>query len=217
MPSRSKAINIISARLPGIAKQVVFGSRSAPSPKITASGAMVRNPCSSLNCKAFARAFQITCSLSAASSAAARPAMPATFSVPERRRRSWPPPSDQRCGFGSAFAKSQRQRPLDRRTYERRKKAHRRRQGRQEEGGQSPVRHRRRQVAPLTFVRKATSDNGWMTPVSLFAACTATMAGETNAFSKASRSQNAVRRSRYGVNTSSGKAMPLQNARMFDR
>ena len=72
-------------------------------PKITASRAMARNPCSNLNCKASARAFQITCALSAAFRAAARPAMPATFSVPERRRLSWPPPRINGAGSGSAL------------------------------------------------------------------------------------------------------------------
>src|SRR5262249_1251855 len=44
IPARSRAIRAVSAFRPGTANRVVLGSRSAPAPKITVSGATSRNP-----------------------------------------------------------------------------------------------------------------------------------------------------------------------------
>ena len=46
-PSRSKAMMAVSAFTPASANSVVFGSRSAPAPKITACGEMAHSPASS--------------------------------------------------------------------------------------------------------------------------------------------------------------------------
>lgn len=47
IPSRSKAITAVSAFMPGSANKVVFGSRAALSPKITACGVIAFSPASS--------------------------------------------------------------------------------------------------------------------------------------------------------------------------
>ena len=51
MPSRSKEMTAVSAFMPSAAKRVVFGSRSAVAPKITAPGVTALRPVSSLSRK----------------------------------------------------------------------------------------------------------------------------------------------------------------------
>ena len=84
MPSRSKFISRVSALMPGMAKQVVLGSRSAPCAKMTAPSSEASSwSRKSLTFNRFSLA------------TAAKPAMATRFSVPALRRNSWPPPTDE--------------------------------------------------------------------------------------------------------------------------
>ena len=85
-PSRSKFISSVSAFIPRMAKFVVLQSRSTPSLKIITSS----NAASSLSLNS-------KLSSIGSSASAAKPAMLIKFSVPARRRNSWPPP----CSSGS--------------------------------------------------------------------------------------------------------------------
>ena len=84
-------MTVVSAALPGRARHDVLATRAAPRPTMKIVGVAAMTPASSLSRRA---AMRCAASASRATSAAAapKPAMPATFSVPPRRRRSWPPP-----------------------------------------------------------------------------------------------------------------------------
>ena len=80
------AITSVSALAPGTANSVVLGSRAAVAPKMTASGVAARRPASSRS-RSAAMLPHLGGELAVTAAAAApKPAMPATFSVPARRR-----------------------------------------------------------------------------------------------------------------------------------
>ena len=93
MPSRSSWIKTVSAVIPGKPALVMWGARGAPAPWIRAPGIRARIPSSSRLCRLASRTARRGCSRAASSAARPNPAMAAVFSVPERSRRSWPPPS----------------------------------------------------------------------------------------------------------------------------
>ncbi len=92
-PARSICITCVSPAQPGTAKHEVLGRRGAPLPIKMRSGAADsrRSSSASRSCETRPQT-PSSRSRRAASAAAPKPAMPTTFSVPERRPPSWPPP-----------------------------------------------------------------------------------------------------------------------------
>ena len=97
-PARSKAISAVSALRPGTAKAQVLGSREAPEPKTTASGAICLSRASASSRSAPSRADSNATVRATRSAATPKPAIAATFSVPARRPLSCPPPRRSRVG-----------------------------------------------------------------------------------------------------------------------
>jgi len=91
IPARSKPITAVSALSPGTVKSDVFGSRATPSENTMAPG-VCRRPVSSRFRRVSCRTASLSNVLMAAFTAAPKPAIPATFSVPARCPNSWPPP-----------------------------------------------------------------------------------------------------------------------------
>ena len=88
--------------MPGTARQLVFGSRATRPDTTTVSGSTPSALFSNSSRRAASSA-ALSSSAAASSAATPKPTMPATFSVPARRRRSWPPPLI-RGSTGHAFA-----------------------------------------------------------------------------------------------------------------
>ena len=107
-PSRSKAMMAVSAFAPGRAKSVVLGSRSAPTPTMTAAGVAVRSPASSPSRSSPMRAASASRVRRAAEAAAPNPAIAATFSVPARAPRFLPAAAEQRIETDRRVALDQR-------------------------------------------------------------------------------------------------------------
>src|SRR5690606_7302174 len=85
-PARSICITCVSPFQPGVTRQEVLGSRGPPRPTIAVSGAASSTRASSRSRKpATPSQTPASWSASAARAAAPKPAMPATFSVPDRR------------------------------------------------------------------------------------------------------------------------------------
>ncbi len=83
----------VSAFMPSAAKSVVFGSRSAPAPKITAPRRNRLQPgFEQVPQRPHVARPRRRARSAHAAAAAPNAAMPATFSVPARKPRSWPPP-----------------------------------------------------------------------------------------------------------------------------
>src|SRR5262245_7282682 len=192
-PSRSMAITAVSALSPGSAKLEVLGRRATLLPKTMASPG---KPASKRSRSADARAASAFISRSAHSTAVANPTTAAPFSVPGRRPRSCPPPN-RVVANGAPGASTSAPAP----------------------GGPPSLwlettRYVASRSAMLTGIRPnacaastsrsapcsrqsaATCATGWITPVSLFASCSASSTGFGASRSmtvRASRSINPVR------------------------
>src|SRR5215467_821997 len=99
-PIRSRLIRAVSARSPGAANRLVLGNRSALRPNTTVGPPA--NPASSRSRKDRIRSQSSGMATLTDAAAAPNPAIPATFSVPARAPRSWPPPLSR----GSARCKA---------------------------------------------------------------------------------------------------------------
>ena len=91
MPARSSCMTSVSALRPGGAIKLVLGSLGLSAPMMQASRVVAQSSRSSRS-RNRARPANSRSPRRAAAAAAPNPAMPATFSVPARLRRSWPPP-----------------------------------------------------------------------------------------------------------------------------
>ena len=194
-PARSKRDHRGLGLEPGTANSVVFGSRCRPAPKITTSGGRRRSPPPAGPAAAhLSRLVRLIAP--AAAAAAPKPAMPATFSVPARTPRSWPPPRSADRQMQARRAGSARRRPGP---------ADLVRGQRQKIGAQRLISTAIRpgawtastcRSAAGRMHESATSRTGWTTPVSLLASITETSARPSP---RASASQRVADRPRPAV------------------
>ena len=101
-PAKSIAITRVSAGTPGIARQRVWGKRATPALNTVARGPTM----SASRSRQPAHNAALSRSARAASAAAPKPAMAATFSVPARVRRSCPPPVSSGAKVTSSLART---------------------------------------------------------------------------------------------------------------
>ncbi len=116
MPARSSAITSVSAACRARRCTTCWARRGASAPMTTASGVDAharRPPAGRAGLPCGHAAPDRRCAASAA--AAPKPAMAGTFSVPARRRRSWPPPVMQRRQIDAVAHDRARRRPSGRR------------------------------------------------------------------------------------------------------
>ena len=145
-------------------------------------------PHSSVFCQAFALAANAACSETATSKAAASPAMPGTFSVPERWRRSCPPPFSSGAGAKAGLRTIAAPTPFGPPNLCAEKNSTS--ASFSSRSGRRPTACTASQISPAPFecTVSAISAVNWTAPVSLFAACTAATEPGDSAASSASRS-----------------------------
>jgi hypothetical protein len=106
-PSRSSAWSRTSPAVPSNSTERVLGSTRSGGPLRCTCGIFASMPAHSPSRSAAQAAARSVSSFSASAQATPSPTIPATFSVPPRRRPSWPPPS--RSGAKTASRRATRQ------------------------------------------------------------------------------------------------------------